>query len=416
MHVENTFTAPGYYKHFICKAGGCRHTCCEGFSINITQKEYHRLVGLDCSKELREKLDLALYVLAHPNEYKYACISPTYTGRCRMLDENGLCSLQKECGADILTRVCKYYPRHPVLGAYPECSMSNSCEVTLELFLRENSDWTLEELPLSFSLAAVPSVAGSARDQQSGSLKTTDARTETERRNLRHALTFVMAQTAFPLSTRLRMIRVAVTKDLIIGECKEKLTERGDSSFDANLSPVHTQALISLLRTVGEEYSDLTLPARHAEEYLSRLVMRGRVFDEDALDKATKELQAHFSKLTAPVSFHSYISKTIANGMFYHGFPFGNEAPKSPPLSAMSQKENPSVLRIRIANALTILDYTVFLLTAVLIANRDNLPNADSLVDLTAAFSRMVDLSDFDKRVLAAHSSHDSDFPEASGL
>ena len=166
-YFQHTFLVPAYYRRFSCKGTGCRATCCTGLDIQITQDDYFRLLGIDCSESLRQDLDTALHILPHPDLYRYACISPDFTGRCRMLTEDGLCRLQKECGADVLTRVCRYYPRSPRIlheGSSPAGSgtgdifalfCANSCEKTIEL-LEAPDALVMDHMELSFDLDLEP--------------------------------------------------------------------------------------------------------------------------------------------------------------------------------------------------------------------------------------------------------------------
>lgn len=161
-YFQHTFLVPAYYRRFSCKGTGCRATCCMGLDIQITQEDYFRLLGLNCSETLRQNLDIALHVLPHPDPYRYACISPDFTGRCRMLTENGLCSLQRECGADVLTSVCRYYPRSPRIlheghEADSICAVfcANSCEETIKL-LEAPDALVMDHMELSFDLDLEP--------------------------------------------------------------------------------------------------------------------------------------------------------------------------------------------------------------------------------------------------------------------
>lgn len=75
---------PDYYKNFSCKIGGCRSACCEGWRISVSMNNYFHLVGLNCKKELRSRLDVGLRVLDRPSVDEYACFEPRYDGNCPM--------------------------------------------------------------------------------------------------------------------------------------------------------------------------------------------------------------------------------------------------------------------------------------------------------------------------------------------
>lgn len=119
-----------YYDKFKCKCGDCRHVCCGGWGITVSDEEYFRLLGLDCPAELRYVLDCALSPVDDPSPERYAMMKPSYTGKCRLINGEGLCSLQIACGEDALPAVCRAYPRS-VTDRHKGCSCS--CEGVVEL-------------------------------------------------------------------------------------------------------------------------------------------------------------------------------------------------------------------------------------------------------------------------------------------
>ena len=65
---EKEFLVPDYFLDFSCKMGDCRRACCVGWPVSISMKEYFSLIGLDCEKELRVKLDCGLKVASYPSD------------------------------------------------------------------------------------------------------------------------------------------------------------------------------------------------------------------------------------------------------------------------------------------------------------------------------------------------------------
>lgn len=98
-------------------------------------KDYFTLLSVDCSPELRQRLDIALHLAPHPTEEAYAQITPNYVGQCPLHLPDGRCGLQAELGADVLAAVCQLYPRGVRPGEAPECSCACSCEAVPELLL-----------------------------------------------------------------------------------------------------------------------------------------------------------------------------------------------------------------------------------------------------------------------------------------
>lgn len=146
-----TIIKPDYYKKFSCKCGACRAVCCRGWRITLTEKEYFRILGLNCSPNLRNLLDTSLRILEEPTDDQYAAVVPDASGRCRICDENGLCSLQCECGEAVLPSVCRMFPRDVCAGEVSTVALSASCEGVVELLMNEPA-------PLTWSAEVVHTV------------------------------------------------------------------------------------------------------------------------------------------------------------------------------------------------------------------------------------------------------------------
>ena len=133
---EITILRPDYYGRFACKCGACRATCCSGWPVSLSRSEYFRLLGLDVPPELRRRLDGALRLAEAPLPERYACMEEDERG-CRLLTEEGLCSLQLACGESAPPEVCRLFPRAVHMGQCPEVCLSAGCERTVELLTGE---------------------------------------------------------------------------------------------------------------------------------------------------------------------------------------------------------------------------------------------------------------------------------------
>lgn len=143
------YIVPEYYQYFQCKCSNCRSSCCDGWPIRITRKEYFRLLGVTCSDQLRSRLDIALKVSPQPSNECYGLITTNWQGLCTLHREDGLCALQSELGEPSLPEVCKRYPRTTRQGAkHNECSCSNSCEKVVELLLEQQQPLQFLEMEL----------------------------------------------------------------------------------------------------------------------------------------------------------------------------------------------------------------------------------------------------------------------------
>ena len=146
--MEESYLVPDYYPAFSCKMGACRRPCCEGWPISVSMKDYFRLLGLDCSAELRTRMDRGLHLSLQPTEDAYAQILPRYDGVCPLHMEDGRCALHAECGGDALALVCRLYPRGMRTGENLEASCANSCEAVIELLLDRDAPITFVPLLL----------------------------------------------------------------------------------------------------------------------------------------------------------------------------------------------------------------------------------------------------------------------------
>ncbi len=157
MKESHEFLVPDYYLKFACKMGECRSACCVGWPITISMRNYFHLVGLNCPKRLRERLDCGLRVLELPTADEYARFEPRYDGNCPMRMGDGRCSLHAELGEDILPDVCRLYPRgiRAENDSY-ECSCANSCEAVLELLMDKTDPITFSYQRLTVQMPPIP--------------------------------------------------------------------------------------------------------------------------------------------------------------------------------------------------------------------------------------------------------------------
>lgn len=151
------FLIPDYYESFSCKMGECRSACCVGWPISISMQNYFHLLGIDCPKHLRDRLDCGMRVIDHPTEEEYARFEPKYDGNCPLRMPDGRCSLHAELGENILPDVCRLYPRGVrVEDDLHECSCANSCEATLELLYDKTSPISFVYSPLKIKMPPLP--------------------------------------------------------------------------------------------------------------------------------------------------------------------------------------------------------------------------------------------------------------------
>ena len=154
--MEVPYLVPDYYPAFSCKMGACRRPCCEGWPISVSMKDYFHLMGVECSPELRRRLDGGLHLSLHPTPDAYAQILPGYDGVCPLHMEDGRCALHAECGSDALAAVCRLYPRGVRNGEDRECSCANSCEAVIELLLHHTEPLSFITITNDYGLPDMP--------------------------------------------------------------------------------------------------------------------------------------------------------------------------------------------------------------------------------------------------------------------
>lgn len=138
MEKEIEYLMPDYYNVFSCKMGACRRACCEGWPITFSVEDYFRLMGCECTDDLRRKLDIGIKVSLSPTPDIYAQVSPRYDGSCPMRLQDGRCAIHAELGEKALSDVCRLYPRGLRIEPSYECSCANSCEAVLELLFSKD--------------------------------------------------------------------------------------------------------------------------------------------------------------------------------------------------------------------------------------------------------------------------------------
>lgn len=144
------YLMPDYFPDFHCKMGACRNACCEGWPISFSLTDYFKLLSVDCSPELRRKIDCAIHIADHPYPEAYAQISPRYDGQCPMRLEDGRCAMHSELGDGALAAVCRLYPRGVRTGEIHECSCANSCEAVIETLFSHEEPLRFFSRPMEF--------------------------------------------------------------------------------------------------------------------------------------------------------------------------------------------------------------------------------------------------------------------------
>lgn len=351
MTIKDNFLSPDYYPSFTCKGPLCRHTCCNGLTINMSQQEYFKLVGLSCSDELRQGLDLAIKPLSNPDPYKYAELCHDFFGNCRMLMDNGWCRLQYECGEEVMTYACRYFPRSPRLNISPRVSCSCGCEKTIEMLIDSESPVFTCNNEFSFELA--------------GEEKKSEIVTNNELVLIQKNIFDILQDTDLSIDNKISLI-----KKYLNGE---NVTDVSKTTCKDSCS-INTDSLNSLIRIAEFAKGQYYTMSDYCEAFL-RLAKGSDVHVQDALKAGKEKLHAMFPDLDL------WICKMFVNDIFYSQFPFMDKD------MSMSQ-------------AGLLLEYEIKLLQVLLYSNVDNITCKDDLVDLCMYFFRMADFTPFSHNVI----------------
>ena len=126
---------PGYYKDFVCIAGGCPDSCCKEWSVDVDDAAaaFYRSLPGALGDRLREVLE----------DTEDGTIMTIENGRCPMWRQDGLCRIQAELGHDALCKTCREFPRltHDY-GDFMELGLELSCPEAARLIL-SNTDYTM---------------------------------------------------------------------------------------------------------------------------------------------------------------------------------------------------------------------------------------------------------------------------------
>lgn len=118
---------PDGFNDFVCKAGNCRHTCCQTWEIDIdddTAAYYLSLKG-DLGKRLKKAI----------GKNEDGCyFKLNREGFCHFLRKDGLCEIILELGEDKLCDICTVHPRFfTYVEDYILCGTGLCCEETCEI-------------------------------------------------------------------------------------------------------------------------------------------------------------------------------------------------------------------------------------------------------------------------------------------
>lgn len=104
-------TAPDYYRDFKCIASACRHSCCEGWEIDIDRESVLRYESLEGPLGDKLRASMAPAPKEERSDENYAHFRLLPGDRCPFLRSDNLCELIAEEGEGMLCQICDDHPR-----------------------------------------------------------------------------------------------------------------------------------------------------------------------------------------------------------------------------------------------------------------------------------------------------------------
>lgn len=141
------YRQPKYFGEFQCVGGKCLETCCYGWNIDWTKEEIEKVKNSpDISLNFKECVEKS-FVPVYDDE-KYV-VKLDEQGKCPLVTEDGLCRIQKELGAEYLSRTCMTYPRTTVCANdILHRSCYSSCPVIITKLLNDEKSTDLINIPI----------------------------------------------------------------------------------------------------------------------------------------------------------------------------------------------------------------------------------------------------------------------------
>lgn len=359
MNEEREFYMPQYYGDFKCKMGDCRSACCVGWAIKISLADYFRLEGEECSDDLKKRIDKGVRVLLHPTPDEYAEIVHDYDGNCPMRLADGKCLVHQELGENALAKVCKLYPRGIRVVPGYECSCANSCEAVVELLFSQTEPIKFVRKTLKVDeLYSVP---------RKNEFATCGKEVE-----IRAKLISIIQDRRYPLSTRLKMLGLALEKLDEVLKNQDKIEKFLVSEFVASEEKVEENDVIfglDVMKKLLELLNDRSVSVRKYGERALSYFSQGDIKDKYLAAKT--EFENRFPR------WEIWLENLLVNHLFFEQFPF------------QDRKENPLEEFIAVSSVYATLRFLGIGLVLFETTEED-------FVDMVAAVFRLISHTGYD--------------------
>ncbi len=122
------YRQPRYFGDFHCIGNACKDNCCWGWQILWEKEEIDKLgTSENCSPEMKKLIEETFVPCENENMKGMYQIKFDEQEKCPFLAEDGLCRIQRELGAQYMSKTCMIYPRKYFFTGsviYRMCSLS----------------------------------------------------------------------------------------------------------------------------------------------------------------------------------------------------------------------------------------------------------------------------------------------------
>jgi lysine-N-methylase len=138
-----TLIRPDAADRFHCIASACEDTCCRGWAVGVDRAAFNKYRQLPDSP-LRTLLDAKVVLNESPADKSlpphYAAVKLDPGLACPMLNEQSLCRIQAELGAEFLCTTCSTFPRRiQKIDGLEEQPLTLSCPEAARLILLDRN-------------------------------------------------------------------------------------------------------------------------------------------------------------------------------------------------------------------------------------------------------------------------------------
>lgn len=171
-----TALCSGRYPEFRCIGGQCEDSCCIGWRVHLDKATY-RYYKNNRHQALFKLFEQSVKRSDTKSDDKhFGVISMGDDGRCAFLDDENLCRIQSNLGAQALSQICANYPRRAnQLGDQLEYSLSLSCPEAARLTLLDEQSMCFVETTIDPALDNISAV-GSGLNNETGLMVLNDLR------------------------------------------------------------------------------------------------------------------------------------------------------------------------------------------------------------------------------------------------